>query len=144
MKALKNKEKLNSNNNEILVEITKALHEIIEYIEINIINLQINDDKEKQSKKKIKLGVKRKNSIKLDNNKVNKNKNEIKLNENEGKNKNFKNKKFKEIINRLKRNSIEIVKKVNDILTKIYDYKNIKDEKNLNYIRIRKSLFGWI
>ena len=29
MKALKNKEKLNSNNNEILVSITKELHEII-------------------------------------------------------------------------------------------------------------------
>ena len=40
MKALKNKEKLNSNKNEIFVEITKELHEIIEYIEINIINLQ--------------------------------------------------------------------------------------------------------
>ena len=87
MKALKNNEKINSNNNEILVNITKELHEIIEYIEINIINLQNNDEKKEQNKKKIKLGVKRKNSIKLDNNKVNKNKNEISLNENEEKKK---------------------------------------------------------
>ena len=85
MKDFKNKEKLNTNKNEIFVEITKELHEIIEYIEINIINLQNNDEKKEQNKKKIKLGVKRKNSIKLDNNKVNKNKNEISLNENEEK-----------------------------------------------------------
>ena len=90
MKDFKNKEKINSNNNEFLFDITKVLHEIIEYIEINIINLQNNDEKYNRYKKKIKLGVKRKNSIKLDNNKVNKNKNEINLNENEEKNKNLK------------------------------------------------------
>ena len=90
MKDFKNKGKLNSNNNEILVEITKELHEIIEYIEINIINLQNNDEKKEQNKKKIKLGVKRKNSIKLNNNEINKNNDEINLNENEEKNKNLK------------------------------------------------------
>ena len=65
------------------------------------------------------------------------------MNENEKKNENFKNNKFKEIINRLKRHSIEIVKKVNDILSKISDYKNIKNEKDINYKRIRKSLFWY-
>ena len=144
MKDFKNKEKLNTNNNEFLFNITKELHEIIEYIEINIINIQNNNEKEKQNKKKINLGVKRKNSIKLNNNEINKNNDEINLNENEEKNENSKkNKKFKEIINRLKRHSIEIIKKVNDILTKIYDYKNIRDELNINHIRIRKSLFGY-
>ena len=58
MKALKNKEKINSNNNEIFVSITKELHKIIEYIGTNIINLQNNDEKEKQNKKTIKLGLK--------------------------------------------------------------------------------------
>ena len=135
MKALKNKEKINSNNNEILVEITKELREIIEYIEINIINIENNDGKEKQNKKTIKLGVKRKNSIKI--------KDRIKLNENEEKKENLKNKKFKEIIDKFKRHSIEIVKKLNDILVQIYDYKNIRDELDINYIRIRKSLFGY-
>ena len=143
MKDFKNKEKINSNNNEFLFDITKKLHEIIEYNEINIINIQNNDEKEKQNKKKIKLGIKRKNPIKLDYNKVNKNKDKINLNENEEKNKNLKNNKYKEIINRLKRNSIEIVKKVNDILTKIYDYKNICEEQDINYIRIRRSLCGF-
>ena len=56
---------------------------------------------------------------------------------------NLKNKKFKEIINEFKRHSIEIVKKLNDILIQIYDYKNIRDELDINYIRIRKSLFGY-
>ena len=65
MKALKNDEKINSNNNEIFVSITKELHKIIEYIGTNIINLQNNDEKEKQNKKTIKLGLKRKNSIKI-------------------------------------------------------------------------------
>ena len=61
MKDFKNNVKINSNNNEFLFDITKELHEIIEYIEINIINIQNNDEKEKQNKKKIKLGIKRKN-----------------------------------------------------------------------------------
>ena len=74
MKVLKNKDKINSNNNEILVEITKELHEIIEFIEINMLNLQSNDEKEEKNNKIIKLGVKRKNSIKLNNNDLNKNK----------------------------------------------------------------------
>ena len=47
MKDFKSKEKLNSNNNEILVSITKELREIIYYIETNIINLQNNDEKVK-------------------------------------------------------------------------------------------------
>ena len=114
MKDFKNKEKINTNNKDTLANIVKELHEIIDYIEINIINLQNNNKKEKQNKKKIKLGVKRKNSIKLDDNKANKNKHEINLNENEEKNENLKNNKYKEIINRLKRHSVEIVKKVND------------------------------
>ena len=90
MKNFKNQEKLNTNINKILVSITKELHEIIEYIEINIINLQKNNEKDNQNKKEIKLGVKRKNSIKLNNIEINKNKNEINLNENEEKNKNLK------------------------------------------------------
>ena len=65
MKTLKNDKKINSNNNGILVNITKELHEIIEYIEINIINIQNNNEKENENQKKIELGVKRKNSIKL-------------------------------------------------------------------------------
>ena len=59
------------------------------------------------------------------------------------KNENLKNKKYKEIINRLKRHSIEIIKKVNDILATIYNYKNINDELNMNYIRIRNTFFGY-
>ena len=65
MKTLKNDKKINSNNNGILVNITKELHEIIEYIEINIINIQNNNEKENENQKKIELGVKRKNSIKI-------------------------------------------------------------------------------
>ena len=52
MKDFKNNEKLNTNNNEFLFNITKELHEIIYYIEINIINIQNNNEKEKQNKKK--------------------------------------------------------------------------------------------
>ena len=62
---MKNDKKINSNNNGILVNITKELHEIIEYIEINIINIQNNNEKENENQKKIELGVKRKNSIKI-------------------------------------------------------------------------------
>ena len=47
------------------------------------------------------------------------------------------------MINKLKRNSIEVVKKINDILMKIYDYKNISDEQDINYIRIRRTLYGY-
>ena len=69
MKDSEGKEKINSNNKDILNEITKELNQIIEYIQNNLMNIQNKkidfDEKETQNKKKIKLGIKRKNLMKM-------------------------------------------------------------------------------
>ena len=86
MKDSEGKEKINSNNKNILNEITKELNQIIKYIQINLMNIKNKkidfDEKEIQNKKIIKLGVKRKRLRKLIENEENKDKNEINLNEN--------------------------------------------------------------
>ena len=100
MKDSEGKEKINSNNKNILNEITKELNQIIEYIQNNLMNIQNKeidlDGKEIQNKKKIKLGIKRKNLRKFNENEDKKIKDEINLNENEDNNKIIlKNKKLK-------------------------------------------------
>ena len=107
-------EKINSNNKDILDEITKELNKIIEYIQINLINIEnkdINlDEKETQNKNKVD----------------NKDKTEINLNKNEDNDKIIlKNKKLKTKIKIFNRHSIEIIKKVKNILIKINDNKKI-------------------
>ena len=64
MQDSEGKEKINSNNKNILNEIVKELYQIIEYIQNNLMNIKNKeidfDEKEIQNEKKIKLGVKRK------------------------------------------------------------------------------------
>ncbi len=83
MESSEENEKIYLNNNTLLFEITKELEQIIEYIQINLIkNKDISFD-EKEDKKKVKLGVKRKKLKKIVNNEDINNKNEIYLNEDE-------------------------------------------------------------
>ena len=146
MKDSEGKEKIiNSNNKDILNEITKELNQIIKYIQINLMNIKNKkidfDEKEIQNKKIIKLGVKRKRLKKrlrkINKNEENKDKNEINLNENEDNEKiNLKNKKLKAKIKKFKRHANEIIKKVKDILLKIGDSKNINlEEFNINSVQ---------
>ena len=64
MKGLEGKEKIKSNHKDIFNEITKELHQIIDYIQNNLINIKNKgisfDENETQNKRKVKLGVKRK------------------------------------------------------------------------------------
>ena len=154
MKEFKNDEKIHPSKNELLLEITEELHRVVKYIELNLMNVQDKeidyDEKEKQGKKKIKLGVKRKNPMKLEDHELNKDKDSINLNEDEGKNDNSKDKKLKEILYKIKRHSKEIVNRVGDVLKEINSHKNKNnDEEHVlnhnvgNYIRIRKSLYGF-
>ena len=132
MEASEENEKINSNNNNnLLIEITKELEQIIEFIQINLItnkNINLN---EKQEKKNIKLGVKRKKLNKIVKNEDLNNKNEINLNIDEEENDNFalNNKKLKAKINKFERYTNKIIKKVKDILKKINDNKNINLEE---------------
>ena len=132
MEASEENEKINSNNNNnLLNEITKELEQIIEFIQINLItnkNINLN---EKQEKKNIKLGVKRKKLNKIVKNEDLNNKNEINLNIDEEENDNFalNNKKLKDKINKFERYTNKIIKKVKDILKKINDNKNINLEE---------------
>ena len=108
------KEKINSNNKDILNEITKELNQINEYIQINLMNIKNKeidfDEKKIKNEKKIKLGVKRKRLRKVIENEVDKDKNEINLNENEDNEEIIlKNKKLKAKIKKFKRNTNEIV-----------------------------------
>ena len=122
MEASEENEKINinNNNNNLLIEITKELEQIIEFIQINLItnkNINLN---EKQEKKNIKLGVKRKKLNKIVKNEDLNNKNEINLNIDKEENDNFalNNKKLKAKINKFERYTNKIIKKVKDILKK--------------------------
>ena len=130
MEASEENEKINSNNNYILLEIIKELVKIIEYIQINFIKNKDINLVEIQEKNNIKLGVKRKRLKQIVKNEDLNNKNEINLNENEEKNENdkivLKNKKLKVKLNKYKRHTNEIIKKVKEIL------KNINKENNIN------------
>ena len=87
-----NKMNINSNSNDLLLQIEKELNQIIEYIQNNLMNIKnkkINfDENETQNKRKIILGVKRKRLRKLIVNEENKDKNVINLNENDEKKEN--------------------------------------------------------
>ena len=78
---------ISSSSNDLLLQIEKELHQIIEYIQNNLMNIKnkdINfDEKETQNKRKVKLGIKRKRLRKLIENEENKDKTEINLNEKE-------------------------------------------------------------
>ena len=60
---------ISSSSNDLLLQIEKELHQIIEYIQNNLMNIKnkdINlDEKETQNKRKVKLGIKRKRLRKL-------------------------------------------------------------------------------
>ena len=122
MEGSEDKKIINSINHDLLLEITKELNQIIEYIQNNLMNIKnkdINlDEKETQNKRKVKLGIKRKRLRKLIENEENKDKTEINLNEKKDndkiilKNKKLKTKKFK-------RHTNEIIKKVKDTILKI-------------------------
>jgi len=94
MKDSKDKMNINSNSNDLLLQIEKELNQIIEYIQNNLMNIKnkkINfDENETQNKRKVKLGVKRKRLRKLIVNEENKDKNVINLNENDEKKENDK------------------------------------------------------
>ena len=53
-------DKMNSNNNCLLLDITKELEQIIEYIQINLFKNKDINFNEIKKKKKVKLGIKRK------------------------------------------------------------------------------------
>ena len=122
---------ISSSSNDLLLQIEKELHQIIEYIQNNLMIIQNKnktfDENETQNKRKVKLGVKRKRLRKLIENEKNKDKNEINLNENDEKKENDKII-LKIKIKKFKRHTNEIVKKVKDILLKIRD-KNINLEE---------------
>ena len=86
MEGSEDKKIINLINYDLLLEITKELNQIIEYIQNNLMNIQNKkidfDEKETQNKKKIKLGIKRKRLRKLIENEDKKIKDEINLNEN--------------------------------------------------------------
>ena len=86
MKDSEGKEKINSNNKNILNEIVKELYQKFEYIQNNLMNIKNKeidfDEKKIKNEKKIKLGVKRKRLRKVIENEVDKDKNEINLNKN--------------------------------------------------------------
>ena len=114
MEDSKDKMSINSSKNDLLLEIEKELHQIIEYIQNNLMNIknkEINfDGKEKQNKKKVKLGIKRKRLRKLIENEDKKIKDEINLNENvDNEEIILKNKKLKTKIKTFKRHTNEIV-----------------------------------
>ena len=94
MKDSKDKMNINSNSNDLLLQIEKELNQIIEYIQNNLMNIKnkkINfDENETQNKRKVKSGVKRKRLRKLIVNEENKDKNVINLNENDEKKENDK------------------------------------------------------
>ena len=94
MKDSKDKMNINSNSNDLLLQIEKELNQIIEYIQNNLMNIKNNDinfdENETQNKRKVKLGVKRKRLRKLIVNEENKDKNVINLNENDEKKENDK------------------------------------------------------
>ena len=100
MEWSEDKKIINLINYDLLLEITKELNQIIEYIQNNLMN-QTNKNldlcvKEVQKKIKVKFGVKKKGLIKFVENEDDKDKNEINLNENEDNNKIIlKNKKLK-------------------------------------------------
>ena len=122
MEASEENDKMNSNNNGLLLDITKELEQIIEYIQINLFKNKDINFGEIQKKKKGKLGVKREKLKKIVNNDDKKDKNEINLNEDEEENENNKsllnNKKLKGKLNKFERYSKEIIKKVKEILKK--------------------------
>ena len=144
MEGSEDKKIINLINYDLLLEITKELNQIIEYIQNNLMN-QTNKNldlgvKEVQKKIKVKFGVKKKGLIKFVENEEDKDKNEINLNENEDKKKIkqliLKNKKLKTKIKKFKRHSIEIIKKAKDILLKISDNKNVNlGEFNINSVQ---------
>ena len=133
MEASEENDKMNSNNNGLLLDITKELEQIIEYIQINLFKNKDINFGEIQKKKKGKLGVKREKLKKIVNNDDKKDKNEINLNEDEEENENDKsllnNKKLKGKLNKFERYSKEIIKKVKEILKNINDNKNINSEE---------------
>ena len=85
---------INSNSNDLLLQIEKELNQIIEYIQNNLMNIKNKKinlyENETQNKRKVKLGVKRKRLRKLIVNEENKDKNVINLNENDEKKENDK------------------------------------------------------
>ena len=125
MGFLKNNEKTNLYNDDLLYQIYKELNQIIDYINTkfeNIENSEIDSDFENNhNNNEIKLGIKRKNSINLEEN------NEINLKKYKEKKENerifLETKKLKLKIKEFKKYSIEIVKKVKDII------KEIKNDK---------------
>ena len=86
MELLKNNEKTNLYNDDLLKQIYIELNQIIDYININFENIEnrdINSDFDNiQNNNEIKLGIKRNNSINLDEN------NEIDLKKDKDKNEN--------------------------------------------------------
>ena len=135
MGFLKNIEKTNLYSDDLLKQIFKELNQIIDYINTkfeNIENREIDSDFENnQNNNEIKLGIKRKNSINLDEH------NEINFKKYKDKNETerilLENKKLKLKIKEYKKYSIEIVKKVKDIIIKINNDKiSILEEIEIN------------
>ena len=86
MECSEDTKKMNSINHDLLLEITKELNQIIEYIQNNLMNQTDKnldlDVKEVQKQIKVKLGIKRNRLEKFIGNEDDKIKNEINLNEN--------------------------------------------------------------
>ena len=128
MEASEEIEKINSNNNYILLEIIKELVKIIEYIQINFIKNKDINLVEIQEKNNIKLGVKRKKLNKIVKNENINNKNEINLNENEEENE-IANFALKDKINKFERYTNKIVIKLKDILKGVFIMDQGKEEE---------------
>ena len=118
MGFLKNNQKANLYSNDLLYQIYKELNQIIDYINTKFENIENRDSdfENNQNNNEIKLGIKRNNSINLEeNNGINLKKNKDK---NENKRIHLENKNLKLKIKDFKKYSIEIAKKV------IYNNKN--------------------
>ena len=129
MGFLKNNEKTNLYNDDLLYQIYKELNQIIDYINTkfeNVENSEIDSDFENNhNNNEIKLGIKRKNSINLEEN------NEINLKKDKEKNENKRI--LLEKIKKFKKYSIEIIKKFKDIIIKINnEKKSIFEELEMN------------